>query len=75
MYSMAAKFSILPDGSTYRPFTETPPSVVDHSLGGMIVLHYYGLYPEPRQPRRSKRGIGFPLRTVHGPPSERLRRG
>src|SRR5215831_4427205 len=53
------------------------PSVrlVGHSLGGMIVLHYAGIYPERVSHAVSIEGIGFPpSHHVHAPTSQRLRR-
>lgn len=52
-----------------------PIRLVGHSLGGMIVLHYAGLYPETVLRTVSIEGIGFPPQhRIHGPASDRLRR-
>ncbi|HYA17457.1 MAG TPA: alpha/beta fold hydrolase, partial [Bryobacteraceae bacterium] len=37
-----------------------PIRLVGHSLGGMIVLHYAGLYPDRVQKVISIEGLGFP---------------
>jgi len=53
---------------------EFPIRLVGHSLGGVIVLHYAGVYPERVSKAVSIEGIGFsPAHRVHGPASERLR--
>src|SRR6185369_8074511 len=53
---------------------EFPIRLVGHSLGGIIVLHYAGIYPERVQKVVSIEGLGFPARhRVHAPASERLR--
>jgi pimeloyl-ACP methyl ester carboxylesterase len=52
-----------------------PIRLVGHSLGGIIVLHYAGVYPGRVAKAVSIEGIGFPPQhRVHGPASERLRR-
>lgn len=51
-----------------------PVRLVGHSLGGMIVLHYAGLYPERVGRAVSIEGIGFPPQhRIHNPASKRLR--
>src|SRR6202158_4551592 len=51
-----------------------PIRLVGHSLGGIVVLHYAGVYPERVLKAISIEGIGFPPKhRVHGPASERLR--
>jgi pimeloyl-ACP methyl ester carboxylesterase len=51
-----------------------PVRLIGHSLGGIIVLHYAGVYPDRVHRPVSIEGIGFPLKhRVHGPASERLR--
>lgn len=53
---------------------EFPIRLVGHSLGGMIVLHYAGIYPERVSKAVSVEGVGFPAsHRVHGPASQRLR--
>jgi pimeloyl-ACP methyl ester carboxylesterase len=53
---------------------EYPVRLIGHSLGGIIVLHYGGIYPERVQKAVSIEGIGFPPRhRVHALASERLR--
>lgn len=51
-----------------------PVRLVGHSLGGIIVLHYAGIYPARVRKAVSIEGIGFPPgHGVHGPASDRLR--
>ncbi len=51
-----------------------PVRLVGHSLGGIIVLHYSGIYPERVRKVVSIEGLGFPPRhRVHNPASERMR--
>src|SRR6266478_8648127 len=46
---------------------EFPIRIVGHSLGGIIVLHYSGVYPDRVQKAVSIEGIGFPAsHRVHG---------
>jgi pimeloyl-ACP methyl ester carboxylesterase len=54
---------------------EFPLRLVGHSLGGIIVLHYAGIYPDRVSKAVSVEGIGFPAqhRIVSGPASERMR--
>ncbi len=53
---------------------EFPIRLVGHSLGGVIVLHYAGVYPDRVAKAVSVEGIGFsPGHRVHGPASQRLR--
>ncbi|MES1258217.1 MAG: alpha/beta hydrolase [Acidobacteriota bacterium] len=52
-----------------------PLRLVGHSLGGMIVLHYAGLYPDRVGHAVSIEGLGFPPgHRIHGSASVRLRR-
>lgn len=54
---------------------EFPIRLIGHSLGGIIVLHYAGLYPERILKVVSIEGIGFPEgHRIHSPASERMRR-
>ncbi len=54
---------------------ETPVNLIGHSLGGMIVLHYAGVYPDRVRKAVAIEGLGFPPEhRVHGPASARLRR-
>ena len=49
--------------------------LVGHSLGGMIVLHYSGLFPERVRHAVSIEGIGFAMgHRLLGPAPERMRR-
>jgi len=53
---------------------EFPIRLIGHSLGGLIVLHYAGVYPNRVAKAVSIEGVGFPAgHRVHGPASERLR--
>jgi pimeloyl-ACP methyl ester carboxylesterase len=53
---------------------EFPIRLIGHSLGGIIVLHYSGIYPARVHKAVSIEGIGLPLtHRVHGPASQRLR--
>ena len=52
-----------------------PVRLIGHSLGGVIVLHYAGVYPDRVRKAVSIEGLGFKLgHRVHGPASQRLRR-
>jgi pimeloyl-ACP methyl ester carboxylesterase len=51
-----------------------PLRLIGHSLGGGIVLHYCGVYPDRVRRAISIEGLGFPRESrVHGPASERVR--
>lgn len=51
-----------------------PVRLIGHSLGGIIVLHYAGIYPERVRKAVSIEGMGFPEgHRVHGPAPDRLR--
>ena len=51
-----------------------PIRLIGHSLGGVIVLHYSGIYPERVRKAVSIEGLGFRAgHRVHGPASARLR--
>jgi len=53
---------------------EFPIRLVGHSLGGVIVLQYSGVYPDRVSKAVSIEGIGFAAtHRVHGPASQRLR--
>jgi pimeloyl-ACP methyl ester carboxylesterase len=53
---------------------EFPIRLVGHSLGGMIVLHYAGIYPARVAKAISIEGIGFPAaHRTQGTASQRLR--
>src|SRR4030088_1779661 len=53
---------------------EFPIRLIGHSLGGIIVLHYSGIYPSRVAKPFSIEAIGFPpSHRVHGAASNRLR--
>jgi pimeloyl-ACP methyl ester carboxylesterase len=53
---------------------EFPIRLIGHSLGGMIVLNYSGVFPERVRKAVSIEGLGAPERSkVHGPVSEQMR--
>ena len=72
-YSMAElvlDVSVLADIISKEPFR-----IVGHSLGGMITLHYSGLYPNRVHKAISIEGLGFPPQhKIHGPLSQQMRR-
>ncbi len=54
---------------------DVPVSLIGHSLGGIIVLHYAGVYPHRVRSVVAIEGIGFaPGHRVHGPAQARMRR-
>lgn len=72
-YSMAEH--VLDLSALLDIINEYPIRLVGHSLGGMIVLHYAGVYPDRVKKLISIEGIGFPPKhRVHGPAPERMRR-
>jgi len=53
---------------------EFPIRLVGHSLGGMVVLHYSGVYPERVRKAVSIEGLGVPEDSkVHGPAYVQMR--
>jgi pimeloyl-ACP methyl ester carboxylesterase len=73
MYSVAEH--VLDLSALLDIIDEFPVRIVGHSLGGIITLHYSGVYPDRVKKAVSIEGVGFPERhRVHGPASERLRR-
>jgi len=53
---------------------EFPIRLIGHSMGGGIVLHYCGVYPERVRKAISIEGLGAPQDSVvHGPKSKQLR--
>lgn len=72
MYSIAEH--VLDLSALLDIIDEFPIRLVGHSLGGMIVLHYAGIYPDRVRKVVSIEGLGFPPQNrVHGPAPERLR--
>jgi pimeloyl-ACP methyl ester carboxylesterase len=72
MYSVAEH--VLDLSALLDIIDEFPIRLVGHSLGGIIVLHYSGVYPDRVQKAVSIEGIGFPPKhRVQAPASERLR--
>jgi pimeloyl-ACP methyl ester carboxylesterase len=73
MYSIAEH--VLDLSALLDIIDDFPIRLVGHSLGGMIVLHYAGVYPDRVRRAVSIEGVGFPPQhRVHGPASQRLRR-
>ena len=73
MYSVAEH--VLDLSALLDIINEFPIRLIGHSLGGIIVLHYSGVYPDRVQKAVSIEGIGFPPKhRVQAPASERLRR-
>ena len=72
MYSVAEH--VLDLSALLDIINEFPVRIAGHSLGGIVVLHYAGVYPERVKKVISIEGIGFPpLHRVHAPMSERMR--
>ena len=72
MYSIAEH--VLDLSTLLDIIADFPMRLVGHSLGGIIVLHYAGLYPDRVLRAVSIEGIGFPGKhRVHGPASQRFR--
>ncbi len=73
MYSMAEH--VLDLSALLDIIDDFPIRLIGHSLGGAIVLHYSGVYPDRVRKAVSIEGLGFPANhRVHGPAPERLRR-
>ena len=73
MYSIAEH--VLDLSALLDIINEFPIRLIGHSLGGMIVLHYAGVYPERVRKAVSIEGLGFPQQhKIHAPASQRLRR-
>lgn len=72
MYSIAEH--VLDLSALLDIIDDYPIRLIGHSLGGIIVLHYAGVYPDRVYKPVSIEGIGFPpSNRVHGPASKRLR--
>jgi len=73
MYSIAEH--VLDLSALLDIINEFPIRLIGHSLGGMIVLHYAGVYPDRVRKAVSIEGLGFPQQhKIHAPASQRLRR-
>ncbi len=72
MYSIAEH--VLDLSALLDIIDDFPIRLIGHSLGGAIVLHYSGVYPDRVRKAVSIEGLGFPANhRVHGPAHERLR--
>ncbi|HEV2986896.1 MAG TPA: alpha/beta hydrolase [Candidatus Angelobacter sp.] len=72
VYSMAEH--VLDLSALLDIIDDFPICLIGHSLGGIIVLHYSGVYPDRVRKAVSIEGLGFPAKhRVHGPAHERLR--
>ena len=72
MYSSAEH--ILDLSALIDIISDFPLRLMGHSLGGAIVLHYCGVYPDRVRKAVSIEGLGFPPENrIHGPTPERLR--
>ncbi|MGH9685914.1 MAG: alpha/beta fold hydrolase [Candidatus Acidiferrales bacterium] len=72
MYSIAEH--VLDLSALLDIIDDFPIRLVGHSLGGGIVLHYAGVYPERVQKAVSIEGLGFTIgHAVHDPQSRRIR--
>lgn len=72
MYSIAEH--VLDLSALLDIINDFPIRLIGHSLGGGIVLHYAGVYPQRVHKAVSIEGLGFALdHAVHGPASKRVR--
>lgn len=72
MYSIAEH--VLDLSALVDIIDEFPIRLVGHSLGGGIVLHYSGVYPERVHKAVSIEGLGFPIgHAAQNPQSQRIR--
>jgi pimeloyl-ACP methyl ester carboxylesterase len=72
MYSIAEH--VLDLAALLDIIDDFPIRLIGHSLGGIVVMHYAGIYPERVKKVVSIEGIGFPrTNRVHGPASARTR--
>lgn len=73
MYSLAEH--VLDLSALLDIIHDFPIRLIGHSLGGGIVLHYAGVYPDRVRKAISIEGLGFtPEHPVHGSASERTRK-
>jgi pimeloyl-ACP methyl ester carboxylesterase len=72
MYSLAEH--VLDLSALLDIINDFPIRLIGHSLGGGIILHYAGVYPERVHKAVSIEGLGAPPESrVHGPASQQLR--
>ena len=72
MYSLAEH--VLDLSALLDIINDFPIRMVGHSLGGGVVLHYAGVYPDRVRKAVSIEGLGFaPDHVAHDPASERIR--
>lgn len=72
MYSIAEY--VLDLATLLDIINDFPIRLIGHSLGGIIVLHYAGTYPDRVHKPVSIEGLGFPQQNrIYGPASQRLR--
>ena len=73
MYSVAEH--VLDLSALLDIIDDFPICLIGHSLGGIIVTHYAGIYPDRVKKAISIEGLGLPpSHPVHAPASERLRK-
>ena len=72
MYTVAEH--VLDLSALLDDFDDFPIRLVGHSLGGLIVLNYAGVFPERARKAVSIEGLGVPETSkVHGPPHHQMR--
>lgn len=72
MYSVAEH--VLDLSALLDIIEDFPVYLIGHSLGGILVMHYAGVYPDRVKKVVSIEGLGFPPgHRMHGPAPERLR--
>ncbi len=72
MYSFAEH--VLDLSALLDIINEFPIRLVGHSMGGTVVLHYCGVFPERARKAVSIEGLGFPIgHPIQGPASKRIR--
>jgi pimeloyl-ACP methyl ester carboxylesterase len=72
MYSFAEH--VLDLSALLDVINEFPIRLIGHSMGGTVVLHYCGVFPERARKAVSIEGLGFPIgHPIQGPASKRIR--